>query len=222
MAQLLVGQIAQVAGLPGSVRIGTVVQADPLVVSVQGAVYNAEAVGVVEPGIPAVGQPVALLGQAGLSGGDPASWLALGSIRAGTAAASSTEWDLRAALVSTTSLTYVTTGTVCGTGFIAPSTGRVTVSWRAGLLTSGGASTAHASPRISEGALGAGGNVIAAAQDGRAISTPFASTQDYGASSVIDGLTPGAAYNATLMHRTSNAASAALFVNREIIVAPAP
>jgi hypothetical protein len=85
MAQALVGQIAQAAGLPASVRVGTVVQTDPLVVSVQGATYAAQAVGVVEPGIPAAGEPIALLGQAGLSGGDPATWLALGSVRPSTA-----------------------------------------------------------------------------------------------------------------------------------------
>lgn len=77
----LSGQIAQAAGLPSSVRIGTVVQADPLIVSVQGVLYSQEAVGVLETGIPAVGEAVALLGQSGLVGGDPASWIVLGRIR---------------------------------------------------------------------------------------------------------------------------------------------
>jgi hypothetical protein len=87
MAQSLTGQIAQAAGLPASVRIGTVVQANPLIVSVQGVLYSQEAVGVVEPGVPLVGDAVALLGQSALSGGDPTSWLVLGRIRPSTDAA---------------------------------------------------------------------------------------------------------------------------------------
>lgn len=80
----LAGEIAQAGGLPASVRIGKVVQADPLVVSVQGVLYSQDAVGVLETGIPAVGDAVALLGQSGLVGGDPASWIVLGRIRPST------------------------------------------------------------------------------------------------------------------------------------------
>ena len=81
MSTSLSGQIAQAAGLPASVRIGTVVQADPLIVSVQGVLFSQDAVGGLETGIPAVGDAVALLGQSALVGGDPASWIVLGRIR---------------------------------------------------------------------------------------------------------------------------------------------
>lgn len=80
----LAAEIAQAGGLPASVRIGTVVQADPMVVEVQGVLYAQEAVGVLETGIPAAGDTVALLGQSGLVGGDPASWIVLGRIRPST------------------------------------------------------------------------------------------------------------------------------------------
>lgn len=84
MSASLSGQIARTGGLPATVRIGTVVQDDPLIVSVQGVLYSQEAVGVLETGIPVVGDAVALLGQSALVGGDPASWIVLGRIRPST------------------------------------------------------------------------------------------------------------------------------------------
>jgi len=44
----------------------------------------------------------------------------------------------------------------------------------------------------------------------------------FGASSPVFGLVGGASYNITMTHRTTNAAAAADFINREIIIVPAP
>lgn len=204
-------------GQPASVRIGIVDSISPLVISAQGATFND--VGVRDGYIPQVGDSVALLGQSSGAGSDPASWLALGAIQPSTAAPARSETDTQDALASTTSVTYVTTGTACSTTFVAPNSGRVLITWRAGLLTSGGAAEAYAAPQINDST----GATISGAADNRAISNPFGSTMNFGSSTLVEsGLTPGETYTAILMHRTTNAASAALFVNREIAVIPAP
>lgn len=216
MAANLVGQIAQAAGLPSSVRIGTVVSGSPLSVSVQGATFADDAVGIVQPGVPAVGQPVVLLGQAGLSGGDPASWLVLGGVSSPATTAVTVE-DTEAALASTASLTYVATAVVVSTPFVAPASGLVLIHFRGGILTSG-VGECFASPEVTD----PDGAVFLAADDGRAISTPFGSTIRMGASITCPGLTPGLTYTVTLMQRTTNGGSPALSVDRQVIVEPAP
>lgn len=220
MTQPLVGQIARAAGLPSSVRIGTVVQADPLIVSVQGAEYNAAAVGVVEPGAPAVGQPVALLGQAGLSGGDPASWLALGSVRQGTQAASISQRGWVLTQESTTSTTYVTLATVCGTAFVAPATGRVMLHYRS-FLTCGGASFTHSAPQIREGSVVNSGDLFLTAIDDNSMFQSLGSTLSFSASMLVEGLTPHADYNVVLMVRSTGGV-VVIASHREVDVVPAP
>lgn len=217
MAQNLVGQIAQAAGLPSSVRIGTVISGSPLSVSVQGATFAEDAVGIVQPGVPAIGQPVVLLGQAGLSGGDPASWLVLGAVSS-PAAMAVTMQAATNVVSSTASLTYVTTATVVSTPFVAPANGTVLIHWRGGILTSGGASVCFVSPEVTD----PDGNVFFPAADTRSINTPFGSTVSFGATTFCPGLTPGLTYTVTLMQRTSNAVSPALSVDRQVIVAPTP
>ncbi len=70
-------QISKDRGQPATVRIGTVVSTDPLVVSLQNTdLLN---VGSLTPNL-AVGDVVALLGQSAVSA-DGSSWLALGPIR---------------------------------------------------------------------------------------------------------------------------------------------
>lgn len=204
-------------GQPASMRIGVVDSTAPLAISAQGVAFND--VGLLEGYIPQTGDSVALIGQSSEAGSDPASWLALGAIQASTADLARSETDMQDALVSTTSTIYVTTGTVCSTTFVAPNSGRVFIAWRAGLLTSGGAAEAYAAPQINDST----GATLSGAADNRAISTPFASTMRFGSTTLFEfGLTPGETYTAVLMHRTTNAASAALFVSREIAVIPAP
>jgi hypothetical protein len=216
MATSLVGQIAQAAGLPSTVRVGMVESTAPLTVSVQGATYASDAVGIVQPGVPAAGQPVALLGQAGLSGGDPASWLVLGGVTA-PAAVAVTVQAAETALASTASLAYVPTAVVVSAPFIAPTNGTVLIHWRGGILTSG-AGECFISPEITD----PDGGVFLPASDSRAVSTPLGSTIRVGSATFCPGLTPGLTYTVTLMQRTTNAGSPALAVDRQVIVAPTP
>lgn len=72
--------IQAAAGQPASVRIGAVVSTGPLVVTVQGVQFNADALGVLSSYSPAPGDIVALLGQSTASGSDPTSWVVLGRV----------------------------------------------------------------------------------------------------------------------------------------------
>lgn len=82
MTQPLVQAVQAVPSQPATVRIGTVVELDPLSVSVQGTVF----VGVGKMAsyfMPALGDVVALVGQSALTA-DAASWLVLGRVDAGS------------------------------------------------------------------------------------------------------------------------------------------
>jgi hypothetical protein len=210
LAEAMQGAVGQ----PSSVRIGVVDSVNPLVVSAQGVPFND--VGYIGEQ-PLAGDSIAMLGQSSEAGSDPASWLALGAVRAADAPVAISRFNFQAALASTTSLAYVATAVVCETPFIAPRTGRVLVSWRGGILTSG-AGVCFVAPQIAN----PDGSLFLGATDAGSINTPFGSTLSFGASTLISNLVPGSTYTATLMQRTSNAASAALAVNREIAIVPAP
>lgn len=220
MTQPLAGQISQAAGLPASVRIGTVVQADPLLVSVQGAQFAAEALGVLQGGTPTVGAPVALVGQSALSGGDPASWLVLGAIRPGTSDASITVSDSSAPNEGTTSIAYVPLTTTVGVAFIAPSTGRVMIHYKA-YLTCAGGSLAYLAPEVLEGDTIGTGTPVLAASDANALFQPFGSTLSFSGYVLLEDLTPGSSYTVRLLMRSSAGANV-IAGNRDVTVVPAP
>lgn len=76
----LAAAIQSIPGQPASVRVGIVESTGPLVVTVQGAVFEAQALGVLSSYSPAAGDVVALLGQSTSSGSDPTSWVVLGRL----------------------------------------------------------------------------------------------------------------------------------------------
>lgn len=82
MALSLPGQIAAAAGQPSSVRIGQISSTTPLVLTIQGASFSGESVGILGSYVPALGETVAVLGQSKTQGSDPSSWLILGSSNA--------------------------------------------------------------------------------------------------------------------------------------------
>lgn len=81
MTQPLVTSTRNAVGQPSSVRMGTIVSTSPFVLSVQGATYNSDAVGVLGWYVPVAGDVVAVLGQSVATGSDPQSWLILGEVR---------------------------------------------------------------------------------------------------------------------------------------------
>lgn len=218
MTQPLAAQISQVNGLPSSVRIGVIASLDPLVVSVQGALFSSASVGVVQPGIPAVGSPAVLLGQAGLSGGDPTSWLLLGSVGQATAPSAVVSFSAVSG-VSTTSTTFVSTSTIVEVSFVAPGSGAVIVMWRGYVFASGG-SPAVLAPETRLGEDFVTGIVFEAATDGVSISASSGIADRRGSSHHVTGLTAGLTYTVRLMQRSASGASTANFGDREIIVLP--
>lgn len=74
------GAIANFAGVPSSIRVGTVTDNSPLRVNIQGTIYIA--MGYIGS-LPAVGDVVAVIGQSTSVTSSPTSWLVLGKINPG-------------------------------------------------------------------------------------------------------------------------------------------
>lgn len=206
-------------GQPASVRIGTVDSTSPLVVSAQGVAFDD--VGILDGYVPQVSDAVALLGQSSEAGSDPASWLALGALTSGSTSPSVARRAFVATQESTTSVTYVNLATICGIDFVAPASGRVMLHYRS-LLTCAGASFTFSAPQVAEGSTVGSGTVFLAASDDRAMFQPFGSTLSLAASTLVEGLTPFATYNAVLMVRSSVGGVSVIASRREIDVVPAP
>ena len=213
-------QISKDRGQPATVRVGTVVSLSPLTVDVQDTgITN---MGVLDGYVPAVGHVVALLGQSSVSA-DGSSWLLLGHITEASdsifLAASAVAID--AGGVNTASVPYVPlTATVSmGVVFSAPSSGKVAVHWRTSTAAAVGA-TAWTSFRLGLDDVIGAGTVVQAATDDVALLHSAVAGADFGASSLLTGLTPGTVYNVQMQHRTS--AGTSFWARREIMVIPAP
>lgn len=90
----------------------------------------------------------------------------------------------------------------CGVAFTAPTTGRVTVSWRAQVDhdgTGGGFTSVSFVVRTGS-TVGAGASVLAA-DDNRAVIMSGTDVMQMGSSHMVTGLTPGDTYNVRLEHR---------------------
>ncbi len=216
LAEAIQGAVGQ----PASVRVGTVDSSSPLVISAQGVQFDD--VGILGNYAPQTGETVALLGQCSEAGSDPASWLALGSVRPATTPAGELASNVQDGMVAFTNTGYLPGIFLCSTAFVAPPSGSGMVTWRAGLNITGGApNQGFASWEIREGAdLSLGTLTAYVSADTRCISTSIATTLNLGSSAAVFGLTPGATYNITMTHRTNNAAAAANFVNREVCFNP--
>lgn len=81
MTQPLARVVQTSPGQPASVRVGRIESVNPVVLSVQGALYNADAVGVLGSYVPQANDVVSVVGQSVSSGTDPSSWLILGEAR---------------------------------------------------------------------------------------------------------------------------------------------
>lgn len=110
-------------------------------------------------------------------------------------------------------------GTTCGKAFIASTTGRALIHWKAQLDNT--TSDTLVSIRVGSGAtLGSGTEVFAAA-DAVALSMTQDDQLQIGMSYLIEGLTPGATYNAVTMHRVTTGGGTGAVSRRAIIIAPA-
>lgn len=79
MVASLPGRITAVSGAPATMRVGKISSTTPLVLTVQGATFSGDAVGVLGSYVPGLGDTVTVVGQSKTQGSDPSSWLILGA-----------------------------------------------------------------------------------------------------------------------------------------------
>lgn len=216
-------RIAKDRGQPATVRIGTVVSLNPLLVSIQGTLYAD--VGVLDSYIPAVGHVVAALGQSAVSA-DGSSWLVLGHVL-GNDAAALTAVTLATAVDTvnavTASAVYVA---VVGSFspslvFVGPPTGRVIIHWRAVTLGDPGA-VGKMSFQIRLGSVIGSGTIVQAAADNMALGLfSNVASPEFGTTTLV-AVTPGTTYNIEIQHRKVSGAGNVIFGNRQLMVQPAP
>lgn len=103
--------------------------------------------------------------------------------------------------------------------FTAPTTGRVVIHTAARMTNSASGNGTLVSPEIREGATIGSGTAVQSVGDGQGVSNYTGAFVRAGATTYVEGLTPGSAYNVRLLHRAS--AGTATIALRELIVEPA-
>jgi hypothetical protein len=119
--------------------------------------------------------------------------------------------------IATASGTYAD----CGVAFVAPTTGRVLVTWSGQVANSTATSACELSPYIREGTtVGSGTAFLASVIDNkiRLVSSSNNSIQHAGMTMLVEGLTPGDDYNVRLDHRVSG--NTGTFIYRKVTVIP--
>ncbi|MDR3079458.1 MAG: hypothetical protein LBV60_00765 [Streptomyces sp.] len=126
-----------------------------------------------------------------------------------------------------TSLNYTTvaaSGTYldCAVAFTAPLSGRVMLHINGRVQNTIDSAAGFLSAQVRTGSAIGSGSIVEDANDSRAIRGAGGSFDRVGITHLTTGLTPGATYNARLLHKTSASTSLASFAHRELIVVPAP
>ncbi|MDQ7910266.1 hypothetical protein RB614_37810 [Phytohabitans sp. ZYX-F-186] len=121
-------------------------------------------------------------------------------------------------LESPTSTSFIAGSATCGVAFVAPTTGRVLIEWRANLDNSTNAFTIVA-PEVRTGSSVGSGTVVLAASDVNALYGFGTNELGFGCFVPLDGLTPGESYNVRLMHRVTSG-TGTIQNSREVIVLP--
>lgn len=208
----LIDAIQKDRGQPSTVRIGTVVSVNPVLIAVQGT--NFSNVGLVGGQPLAVGATVALLGQSAVSA-DGSSWLALGGV---TAAALPPVQSFVQEIYTTNSTAYTVAGPVgvCGVAFTVPPSGAVMLHWSAEI--NHGTSFCVLSPQVATGSTLAAGTVITATSDDRTVRNDASAVTRSACAELISSLTPGQSLNATLYHRVG--AGTGTIGRRRLLVVP--
>lgn len=119
---------------------------------------------------------------------------------------------------TTTSTSFVALATVHGVAFTAPSSGSVLVLYSAQLSNSGATATALTTPQVREGSTVGSGTVFYAATTDDMLQNVGTLALRMGASVLINGLTPGGAYNVEMLYRVS--ATTGTFLRRQVTVVP--
>jgi hypothetical protein len=109
----------------------------------------------------------------------------------------------------------------CGVAFVAPTTGRVLVTWSGQVANNTAGGACELSPYIREGTVvGSGTAFLASVIDNktRLVSYTGGAIQHAGMTMLVEGLTPGDDYNVRLDHRVSG--NTGTFIYRKVAVIP--
>lgn len=111
----------------------------------------------------------------------------------------------------------------CAVVFTAPESGRVLIHWSGAPrnVSSHPKPVAYLSPEVRTGDVVGSGSVVLAANNRRSVRNNLAGSETVraGAAHLLSELTPGAQYNARILHRVTSGSGE--FFHRTIIVAPA-
>lgn len=135
--------------------------------------------------------------------------------------ATSTVTVIDPTLRTTTSTTF--TATISGAtpemgiAFVAPTSGKVLVIWTAGMSNNTPPQISQIGFQIRAGSTVNSGTVFMAADAARSTLTIYSSR--HAGNYMVTGLTPGATYNVTMMHRSFTTGTSG-FDNRELTVIP--
>jgi hypothetical protein len=110
-------------------------------------------------------------------------------------------------------------GTLCGTTFMAPTTGRVMVMWRAKVDIDTNQAT-YVSIEVREGSSVGSGTIFLSPSDEYAVGRQNTNNVAFGIFWPVEGLTPGATYNVRLMHRVTGGSGTV--DDKEVVVIPLP
>ncbi len=129
--------------------------------------------------------------------------------------------DFKSTTVTTTSVPFVLSATVCGVSFVAPPSGKVQITWRAQLSNNTAAGFTYCSPGITEGSTPGSGTVFLAPAVTMGVAVVNVTPEEFGSSDLITGLTAGATYSIALWQRSSAVGNTATALNRGCTVNPA-
>lgn len=105
---------------------------------------------------------------------------------------------------TTTSTSYVSIGTTCGTAFVAPASGNVEIKWFTELKNSGAGNVTICTIAVRTGStVGSGTTVYASSDNNPLCRGDVTGTVTPSAFHPLTGLTPGANYNVQLEFRVS-------------------
>jgi hypothetical protein len=107
-----------------------------------------------------------------------------------------------------------------GVVFTAPTSGRVAIHTAARLKNTAAGNGTLAAPEIRIGSTIGSGTAVQAIGDGHGVADYSGAFSRQGATTYVEGLTPGSSYNVRLLHRVS--AGTGSIALRELIVVPLP
>jgi hypothetical protein len=121
-------------------------------------------------------------------------------------------------LFTNASTTYTTTGgTVCGTSFVMPPSGKVMIHYMGRMKNSGATASTYITIQVRTGSTVNAGTIVLAADDSQAIDHAGDTSDRNGGSYRFDG-TAGSTYNVALLHRVE--ATTGTYSERQVFVVP--